>query len=100
MDPDYIKIRIEIAEKPYSLTILRQEEEIVRRAAKRIKERIEELKRKYEASLVDYLAMVAFGISLDNENNIEKLSLSAESRKIDELASELEEYIDQQKTDK
>lgn len=56
-----MKIRVEIAEKPYRLTIPADEEEKVRRAAKHIKEEIDALKRNYDASLTEYLAMAPCG---------------------------------------
>lgn len=93
MNKDEIKIRVEIAEKLYNLTILRSDEEKVRRAAKRIKDESEKLKKRFDASLMDYLAMAAFNISLDNENNIEKLTASPESRCLEELNIQIEEFI-------
>ena len=99
MNKDEIRIRVEIAEKLYNLTIPRRDEEKVRRAAKRIKEETESLKKHFDASLMDYLAMAAFNISLENENNIEKLTASPEGRRLEELTLQIEEYIGKREPD-
>ena len=79
MERKMMKIRVEIAEKPYRLTIPADEEEKVRRAAKHIKEEIDALKRNYDASLTEYLAMAAMRISIENEENKERLEMAPEA---------------------
>lgn len=87
-------IRVEIAERLYRLTIPPEEEERVRRAAKRIKTEIEGLKRTYEASLTEYLAMAAMRISIENEENKERLTMAPEALKLKALATQLEEWVE------
>lgn len=88
-----MKIRVEIAERPYQLTISADEEERVRRAAKQIRDQIESLKRNYEASLTEYLAMAAMRISIENEENKDRLRMGPETLRLRDLASELDRRI-------
>lgn len=87
-----MKIRVEIAEKPYRLTIPADEEERVRRAAKNIRDQIENLKRNYDASLTEYLAMAAMRISIENEESKERLRMAPEALRLRDLASELDQW--------
>lgn len=89
-----MKIRVEIAEKPYRLTIPADEEEKVRRAALHIKEQIATLKRTYDASLTEYLAMAAMRISIENEENKERLNLSPEALRLKALAGQLDRWLE------
>lgn len=89
-----MKIRVEIAEKPYRLTIPADEEERVRRAARHIKEQIDSLKRNYDASLTEYLAMAAMRISIENEENKERLEMAPEALKLKALASQLDQWVE------
>lgn len=93
-EDENMRIRLEIAEKPYNLTIKRSEEEMVRRAAKSIKDQIEELRRKHDASLVEYLSMAALLISIENETGKEKLSNSKELKDLEGLIDDLNEYLE------
>lgn len=89
-----MKIRVEIAEKPYRLTIPAEEEEKVRRAARHIKEQIDALKRQYDASLTEYLAMAAMRISIENEENKERLEMAPEALKLKALAAQLDRWAE------
>lgn len=92
MERKMMKIRVEIAEKPYRLTIPAEEEERVRRAAKHIRDQIESLKRNYDASLTEYLAMAAMRISIENEESKERLRMAPETLRLKDLASELDRW--------
>lgn len=94
MERKMMKIRVEIAEKPYRLTIPADEEERVRRAAKHIKEQIDALKRQYDASLTEYLAMAAMRISIENEENKERLETAPEVLRLKALASQLDRWAE------
>lgn len=94
MERKMMKIRVEIAEKPYRLTIPAEEEERVRRAAKHIRDQIESLKRNYDASLTEYLAMAAMRISIENEENKERLRMAPEALRLKDLASELDRWAE------
>lgn len=86
-------IRVEIADKTYRMTIDRDEEEKVRRAALRINQEIMVLRKKFETSYVDYLAMAALQISIENETGKERLLFSAERLQIQEMTQELEALL-------
>ncbi|TVR38708.1 MAG: cell division protein ZapA [Cryomorphaceae bacterium] len=59
-----LSIRVSIAGRVYPLTVEQQEEEIVRKAAKYIDQKINELKNQYAVNdIQDYLAMVALEMS-------------------------------------
>ena len=94
MERKMMKIRVEIAEKPYRLTIPADEEERVRRAAKNIRDQIESLKRNYDASLTEYLAMAAMRISIENEESKERLRMAPETLRLKDLASELDRWAE------
>lgn len=87
-------IKVDIADKPYRMTIAADEEEIVRRAALRIKTEIAELKRVFATSHIDYLAMAALKISIENEHRGESLKFSTERLQIQEMARQLEEILE------
>lgn len=91
-----MKIRVEIAERPYRLTIPAEEEEKVRRAAQRIKDEIAVLKKQYDASLDEYLAMAAMRISIENEEHKERLTLSPEALRLKALAGQLSRWIEEE----
>lgn len=97
-EDEKISITIEIAEKEYKMTVTRGEEEIVRRAAKSIKDQIEVLRRRHDpnlVSLVEFLSMAAFYISRENEINKQELASSRELRDLEALVTDLDEYLDQ-----
>lgn len=88
-----MKIRIIIADKPYSVNIEARDEEVVRRAAKLINERIETSRRNYNAPTIDHLAMAAFQISIENEQNKLKFHHSLDRLELDELARTVEQEL-------
>lgn len=93
MDRKQMKITVEIADKPYRLTISADEEEKVRRAAEHIKTQIANLKREFEASLIEYLSMAAMRISIENEENKERLERGPEAFKLKALVSQLDDWV-------
>lgn len=93
-DRKKMKINVEIAGKLYRLTISAEEEERVRRAAAQIKRQIDALKRAYDASLIEYLAMAAMRISIENEENKERLERGPEAFKLKALVSQLDEWVE------
>jgi cell division protein ZapA len=61
-----LSIRVSIAGRTYPLTIERHEEENVRKAAKHIEDKINELRKQYAVTdLQDYLAMVALEMATE-----------------------------------
>lgn len=94
MQKKQMVIRVEIADKIYRMTINTEEEERVRKAALRIKNEIALLRKKFDTSYVDYLAMAALQISIENETNREKLEFSTERLRIEEITQELEAILE------
>lgn len=95
-----MKIRVEIAEKPYRLTIPTEDESRVRRAALRIKEQIESLRKIHDATLVEYLAMAALRISIENEEGKERLESSPAALRLQALATQLDHWIESEENPK
>lgn len=88
-----MKIRVLIADKPFSVNIERGDEEVVRRATKIINEKIASSRRQYDAPTFDHLAMAALHISIENEMNKEKSKYSIERLELEELARSVEEEL-------
>ncbi len=90
-------INIVIAEKRYPLTIKRKDEELFRKAAKQLNELIvrygEHFNNAAEVDMKDLLAMVAFHFSKRNLELEERCDTSPLTGKIQELTTELEEYL-------
>jgi cell division protein ZapA (FtsZ GTPase activity inhibitor) len=86
-------ITVEIADKPYRTKIYPEEEELVRRAAARIKHDIKEMRKRHEATHIDYLAMAALEIAIENETNIERIKYSTERLQIQEMTREIEHIL-------
>lgn len=97
MQKKQMVIRVEIADKIYRMTINADDEQKVRRAGHRVEKEIAQLRKKFETSHVDYLAMAALQISIENETNIEKLAFSTERLQIEEITSELEAILGDKK---
>ncbi len=78
-----INIKVNIADRNFGLTIKEDEEEIVRKAATSINERIVELKKKYQAQDPrDYLAMALLLNTVDGLKNQFKTEAYQESVKM------------------
>lgn len=95
MDDDKFVINIEIAGKEYSLTIPRQEEELVRSAAKQINRQILRYRQHFttEVDMKDLLAMVTLQLSIDNLQLEARNDTVPFTETIQRLTSELEMYM-------
>jgi cell division protein ZapA len=96
MDRDKLLIHVEIAEKLYGFRIRRDEEELARKAAKQIKNKIV-LYRKSLAQSVeirDLLAVVTFQLSLNNLQLEGKNDTAPFTDRIEQLTNELETYLE------
>lgn len=96
MDDDKFLIHVEIAEKSYGLWINRSEEEIARKAAKQIQNKIIQYRQKFPASKVDVkdlLAMVAFQLSMSNLQLEDKNDTNPFTERILQLNDELDMYL-------
>lgn len=95
MDNDFL-IHLEIAEKDYGLRIKRSDEEITRAAAKQIRDKIDQYRKRYSKTAVDVkdlLAMVALQLSVANLQLEQKNDTGPFEEKIQQLGKELEEYL-------
>ncbi len=95
---DKLSIRINIGDKYYPLRIERNEEEIIRKAAKTINDKLTQYRGKYsERDMVDLLAMTALQYTkkyIENEFNND---LAVFNEELKQINTELEEYINQNK---
>lgn len=96
MDDNKFLIHLEIADKSYGLWIRREDEELARKAAKQIKEKIRQYGQNFSQSHVDVkdlLAMVAFQLSMNNLQLEDKNDTTPFTEKIIQLNEELESYL-------
>lgn len=96
MDDNKFLIHLEIAEKSYGLWIKREDEQVARKAAKQIKDKIIQYRQNFSESDVDIkdlLAMVAFQLSMTNLQLEDKNDTSPFTDKIVELTDELESFL-------
>ncbi len=91
---DQIKINLQIADAYYPLTIKREDEEMVREAAKQVNLRLNAYREHYKTLDTDkILAMVAYQFSLERLQLQDKNDTEPYTAKIEELTKELEQYI-------
>ncbi|WP_321518530.1 cell division protein ZapA [uncultured Bacteroides sp.] len=99
---DKIKINLQMADESFTMTINRDEEELYRKAAKQVNDRMNVYRSKYKPSGVpgakvygqkDFLAMVAFDFACNNLKLEEKNDTSPFTNKIEELTQDLEEHF-------
>lgn len=96
MDNKFLKIHVEIAGKSYGLTIDRSEEELVREAAKQIRNKLIQYRNAFsqpDLTEKDLLAMVTLQLSIENLKLEDKNDTSPFTDKILQLTSELEAYL-------
>ena len=64
-----ININVQICDRPYRLKVKPSEEEVVRKAAKNISDKVRELQEQYAGKdKQDYLAMCALTLSVENQS--------------------------------
>ncbi|MDH6312286.1 cell division protein ZapA (FtsZ GTPase activity inhibitor) [Parabacteroides sp. PFB2-10] len=96
MDDKFL-IHVEIADKSYGLWIRRDEELIVREAAKQLRKKINLYRQEYTKSdldIKDLLAMVALQFSVQKLQQEERNDTDPFTEKIEQLTSELEMYLE------
>jgi len=99
MDNDKFLIHIEIAEKSYGIWIRRDEEQMVREAAKVIRDKMLQYRQRYAKSDVDVkdlLAMVALQLSIYNLQLNDKNDTVPFTDKIQELTHKMEIFLKEQ----
>jgi cell division protein ZapA (FtsZ GTPase activity inhibitor) len=92
-----LSIKVNLVDRYYPLKIDRKDEERIRKAAKLINERVLQYKQRYtDKDTQDFLAMAALQFVI---KNLEMEDLNGETSiidKLNEMNSELEEYLKQE----
>ena len=91
---DKIKINLQIADSNYPLTINRQEEEMVREAAKQVNIRLNAYREYYKNLQPEkIIAMVAYQFSLEKLQLMQRNDTTPYTEKVKELTELLEDYF-------
>ena len=91
---DKIKINLQIADSNYPLTINRQEEEMVREAAKQVNIRLNAYREYYKKLEPEkIIAMVAYQFSLEKLQLMQRNDTTPYTEKVKELTELLEDYF-------
>ena len=91
---DKIKINLQIADSNYPLTINRQEEEMVREAAKQVNIRLNAYREYYKNLEPEkIIAMVAYQFSLEKLQLMQRKDTTPYTEKVKELTELLEDYF-------
>ena len=91
---DKIKINLQIADSNYPLTINRQEEEMVREAAKQVNIRLNAYREYYKNLEPEkIIAMVAYQFSLEKLQLMQRTDTTPYTEKVKELTELLEDYF-------
>ncbi len=94
---DKFSIRVNVADRYYPLKIERKDEEKIRRAARKINEKVLQYKQRYtDKDVQDFLAMAALQFVIkviDSEKNDD---ISPVFDGVKEIISELNEYINKE----
>ena len=96
MDKKKLNIHLNIAGKPYPLTIDLEDEIDMREAARRLENKINQYRRHFSSSAVDekdLLAMVAFQLTVDNMRLEKRDDVGPFVEKIETLNDKLEDYL-------
>ena len=91
---DKIKINLQIADSNYPLTINRQEEEMVREAAKQVNIRLNAYREYYKNLEPEkIIAMVGYQFSLEKLQLMQRNDTTPYTEKVKELTELLEDYF-------
>ncbi|WP_294630940.1 cell division protein ZapA [uncultured Bacteroides sp.] len=91
---DKIKINLHIADSNYPLTINREEEEIIREAAKQVNIRLNQYRESYKGLESEkIIAMVAYHFSLEKLQWMQRNDTAPCMEKIKELTELLEDHF-------
>ena len=91
---DKIKINLQVADSNYPLTINRQEEEMVREAAKQVNIRLNAYREYYKNLEPEkIIAMVAYQFSLEKLQLMQRNDTTPYTEKVKELTELLEDYF-------
>ena len=91
-----LSIKVNIAGRTYPLTIARDEEEKIRKAASQINENIKHLQDNYAVKdMQDLLAMTALQFSTNNVAQTNSVEADKLAGAVDDINSKLESYLNQ-----
>ena len=91
---DKLTIKVNVADRYYPLKISRNDEEKIRKAAKRINEKILQYKQRYtDKDNQDFLAMAALQYVVQVIDNEHKKDILPILNDLEELDKELEQYL-------
>jgi len=91
---DKLTIKVNVADRYYPLKISRNDEEKIRKAAKRINEKILQYKQRYtDKDNQDFLAMAALQYVVQVIDNEHKKDILPILNELEELDKELEQYL-------
>lgn len=94
---DKIKINLQIADSNYPLTINREEEEMVREAAKQVNIKLNAYREHYKTLEPDkIIAMVAYQFSLEKLQLMQRNDTRPYTEKVKELTELLEDYFEEE----
>lgn len=94
---EQIRINVQIAEKNYPIWINREDEALAREAGKQIQNLVLKYRLQYPANKIssgDALAMVAFQMSVQNLQLLERNNTAPYTGKIQELTQEIKIYLE------
>lgn len=83
-----------IAERKYHLEIRANDEEVMRRAAKQLNAKIDEMSRKYDCSAYDHLAMAALLSAIESEEIKLQQRYSTEQQEIDKISDQVRRALE------
>ena len=94
---DKIRINLQIADNNYPLWIERDDEEMVRKAAKQVNMRLNKYRERFPTVGADrLLGMVAYDFSLENQKLEDRNDTMPYTEKVKELTEEIEDYLRQE----
>lgn len=94
MEDDQLSIRVNIADRYYPLKIERKDEEKIRKAAKRINDRVLQYKKRYnDKDNQDFLSMAALQFVTQLIDQEENADMSSITDNIRELNEGVDEYL-------
>lgn len=94
---DKIKINLQIADSNYPLTINREEEQVIREAAKQVNIRLNKYRDAYKSLEPEkIIAMVAYQFSLEKLQLMQRNDTTPFTEKVKELTELLEEYFEKE----
>ena len=95
---DKLNIKLNIAGKPYPLSIERSDEEKYRRAERDVNTLVSTYKKHFRAEQEDYLAMAALQLAVSNIDNELTKGAGVDEDELIDLDRILDEYLDNLKS--